>query len=162
MGNKQISIWRSLLLMSLLLGVLFGFSPAPTAMAALGGCRADPVFVLSDGTILDVTVDIGTAVGNVTEIHYVVHGPRGVTLITAISTPTIGFKGLERVTYIADGAPNQFITDSLVKTKTSNVSVAARTIFVANGLLALKLSLTAQYRTVYGFSGQHLISILNK
>jgi hypothetical protein len=162
MNTKHSSFWRSLLLTTLLLGVLFGVSRAPAASASLGGCRADPLFILSDGTILDVSVNIGTDVGNVDEIHYVVHGPKGVQLVTALSTPTLGFKGLESVTYVADGAANQYITDTLVETSLQNISATAQTVFAGNGLLALKLSLTAQYRAVQGQAGQHLISILNK
>ena len=162
MSIKSNSLVRPLLAACLLLAVIFGASRAPAASAALGGCRSDPVFVLSDGTILDVTVEIGTAVSNVTEINYVVHGPKGVTLVTALSTPTIGFQGLERVSYVADGAANQYITDTVVQTSLSNVSTTARTVFAGNGLLALQLTLSAQFRAVQGVSGQHLISILNK
>jgi hypothetical protein len=49
------------------------------AQAAFHSCRSGLVFVLSDGTIIDVQVEIGTSVKNVDEIHYVVHGPRGVS-----------------------------------------------------------------------------------
>ena len=57
--------------------------PAPPADAALAGCRADPLFLLSDGTILDVSVAIDTDVKNVDVIQYVVHGPRGTRLVAA-------------------------------------------------------------------------------
>ncbi|MEP7356307.1 MAG: hypothetical protein ABI847_03650 [Anaerolineales bacterium] len=162
MLHKRFLTLRSLLIASLLLAALFGISRAPTAQASLGGCRADPVFVLSDGTILDVSVDIGTSVSNVTEISYVVHGPKGVVLVASLSTPTLGFKGLERVSYVGDGAANQYITDTLVQTSVKSVSATAKTVFAGNGLLALQLSLSAQYRAVQGLAGQHLISILNK
>jgi hypothetical protein len=162
MRNRPFSILRSLLISTLLLAVLFGVGRAPAASASLGGCRADPVFTLSDGTILDLSADIGTSVGNVTEINYVVHGPKGVGLVLALSTPTIGFKGLEHVTYVADAAPKQYITDTVVKTSVKNVGVAAKTVFAANGLLALQLSLTAQYKTIQGWAGQHLVSTLYK
>ena len=159
MRNKLFSLMRSLLISALLLAVLFG---APTASASLGGCRADPVFTLSDGTVLDLTAVIGTDVGNITEISYVVHGPKGTWLILALSTPTIGFKGKEHVTYVADAAPKQYITDTLIQTSISNVSATSQTTFVGNGLLSLQLSLTAQYTTVEGWAGQHLISTLHK
>ncbi len=157
MRNKPFSLLRSLLFSVLLLAVLFS---APTASAALSGCRADPVFTLTDGTVLDVTAVINTDVGNITEIHYVVHGPKGVGLILALSTPTLGFKGKERVTYIADAAPKQYNTDTRVETSVDNVGVTAQTTFVGNGLLSLQLSLTAQYTAVKGWDGQNLISTL--
>jgi hypothetical protein len=46
-----------------------------------------------------VTADIGTDVSNVREIHYVIHGPRGVKLVAAVSTPTLGFDGKETFAY---------------------------------------------------------------
>jgi len=162
MRNKPFSLLRSLLVSTLLLAVLFGVGRAPAASASLGGCRADPVFTLSDGTVLDLTAVIGTDVANITEINYVVHGPKGTWLILALSTPTIGFKGKEHVTYVADAAPKQYITDTLIKTSISSVSASSQTIFAGNGLLSLQLSLTAQYTTVNGWAGQHLISTLYK
>ena len=159
MSNKLSLLPRSLLLSGLLLAMLFG---APGASASLGGCRADPVFTLSDGTILDLTAVIGTDVANITEINYVVHGPKGVGLILALSTPTLGFKGKEHVTYVADAPAKVYVTDTLVKTSVKNISVSSQTIFAANGLLALQLSLTAQYTTVQGWDGQHLVSTLHK
>jgi hypothetical protein len=159
MRNKLFLLPRSLLLSGLLLAMLFG---APAASASLGGCRADPVFVLSDGTILDLTAVIGTDVANITEINYVVHGPKGVVLVASLSTPTLGFKGKEHVTYVGDAAPKVYITDTLVQTTAKNVPASSQTIFAGNGLLALQLSLTAQYTTAQGWAGEHLISTLHK
>jgi hypothetical protein len=159
MRNQPFLLLRSLLLSGILLAMLFG---APRASASLGGCRADPVFTLSDGTILDLTAVIDTDVANITEINYVVHGPKGVGLVLALSTPTIGFKGKEHVTYVADAPAKVYITDTLVRTSVKNVSISSQTIFAANGLLSLQLSLTAQYKTVQGWDGQHLISTLHK
>ncbi len=153
---------RSLLVGSLLLALLFAVARTPVAQAAFSSCRADPVFVLSDGTIIDVQVDIGTDVKNVDEIHYVVHGPRGVKLIAAISTPTLGFEGLETVTYVADQAANQFVTDTVVETSVPSVRATSYTTFAGNSLLQLRLQLSAQYRAIEGWAGQHLIANLSK
>ncbi len=153
---------RPLLVAGFLLALVLGAAHAPAVQAAFAGCRSDPVFVLSDGTILDVSVAIGTSVNNVDEIHYTVHGPKGVKLIAAISTPTLGFEGLETVTYIADGAPNQYVTDTIVHTSVSNVSTTAYTIFAGNGLLQLKLRLSAQYHAIEGWAGQHMVAYLSK
>jgi hypothetical protein len=159
---------RHLLIVSLLLALLAALLllPAQAAQAALRGCRADPVFVLSDGTILDVQVSIGTDVSNVDGIHYVVHGPRGTRLVTSISTPTLGFKGLETVRYVADRAPNQYVTDTLVTTREANVSASSYTIFAGNNLtlaqiLRLRL-LNLQYHVIEGQAGEHLIAYLQK
>src|SRR5215212_8296117 len=69
----------------LLIGLASSEPIISTSEAAVGGCRSDPIVILSDGTILDVSADIGTDVSNVREIHYVVHGPRGVKLVSVIS-----------------------------------------------------------------------------
>ena len=141
---------------------LLGLWPAPAANAALAGCRADPLFLLSDGTILDVSVAIETDVTNVDLIQYVVHGPRGVRLVAAISTPTIGFEGLERVQYVGDQARNQFVTDTLVQTSRDAVPVAAQTVFAGYNLGLLSLRLRAQLQVVNGYDDQHLIVRLSK
>lgn len=153
---------RRWLFAGLLLALLFAAVSAPAAQAAFSSCRADPVFILSDGTILDVQVGIGTSVTNVDEIHYVVRGPRGTKLIAAIATPTLGFTGLETITYIADQAPNQFVTETLVRTAVPNVRATSYTTFAGNSLLQLKLRLSAQYQVIEGWAGQTLIATLSK
>lgn len=152
---------RTLSLLSLLLLLAVSASPARTAEAALGGCRTDPVFILSDGTVLDVSVDINTDVSNVTNIRYEVHGPKGISLITFISTPTLGFAGKELVTYYADARPNHYWTDSWVETGPSNVGVTAYTTFAGLSLWQ-RIALSAQYQTISGFNAQHLIAYLTK
>src|SRR5689334_7632345 len=100
----------------LLVGLAIGGSLPAVSEAAVGGCRADPVVMLSDGTVLDITADIGTSVSNVQEIHYVVHGPHNTALVAAISTPTLGFRGKETFIYYADTVPKQYISETLVQT----------------------------------------------
>ncbi len=145
----------------LLIGLALSEPFAPISEAAAGGCRSDPVVFLSDGTILDVTADIGTDVSNVREIHYVVHGPRGVTLVSAISTPTLGFEGKESFIYYDDAAPNQYITETLVQTTYNRVSVTAYTTF-ANVTIRLSQLLTLQYTPVTGFNNQILRVLLER
>ena len=145
----------------LLLGLAMSEPFAPISEAAAGGCRSDPIVILSDGTILDVSADIGTAVSNVREIHYVVHGPRGVMLMSATSTPILGFQGKETFTYYADAAPNQYITETLVQTTYNQVSVTAQTTF-ANVSLSLSGLLTLQYTPINGFNNQILRVLLKR
>ena len=144
---------------------LVGLAGAPAAQAAMRGCRADPVFVLSDGTILDVQVSIETDVSNVTGIHYVVHGPVGTRLVSSISTPTLGFTGKETVAYVADQAPNRYMTDTLVTTTQDNVGATSYTTFAGltlSQILQLRLNSTLQYKVIYGMAGDHLIAYLRK
>jgi hypothetical protein len=145
----------------LLIGFVMSGTLAPTAEAAAGGCRSDPLVVLSDGTILDVSAEIGTAVSNVTEIHYVVHGPREVRLVAAVSTPTLGFDGKETFTYYADGAPNQYVTETLVQTSYDQVSVTAHTTFAkVTPQSGPRQSL--QYAPIKGFNNQILRMLLER
>jgi len=145
----------------LLAGLAMSESLAPAAEAAAAGCRSDPVVTLSDGTILDVTATIKTDVSNVREIHYVVHGPRGVKLVAAISTPTLGFKGKESFTYYDDAAPKQYITETLVQTTYNQVGVTAQTTFV-NVSISLSGLLKLQYTPVTGFNNQILRVVLTR
>ena len=145
----------------LLLGLAVSEPFAPVSEAAVGGCRSDPIVILSDGTILDVSADIGTNVSNVREIHYVVHGPRNVKLVSVISTPTLGFRGKETFTYYADTAPNQYITETLVRTVYNQVSVTAHTTF-ANVTIGLNAPLTLQYTPIKGFNDQILRVLLKR
>ncbi len=156
---------RPLVFVGLFVAVLAALAGAPAAQAAMRGCRADPVFLLSDGTVLDVQVSIETDVANVTGIHYVVHGPVGTRLVTSIATPTIGFKGLETVRYVADQAPNRYVTDTLVTTNQDKVGATSYTTFVGltlSQILQLRLTSTLQYRVIEGMAGDHLIAYLKK
>jgi hypothetical protein len=156
MCRRRSSLKHLVTLICLLLAGLILSEPfAPISEAAVGGCRSDPIVILSDGTILDISADIGTAVSNVREIHYAVHGPRNVKLVSAISTPTLGFRGKETFTYYADAAPNQYITETLVQTTYDRVSVTAHTTF-ANVTVDLGNLLTLQYKPINGFNNQIL------
>jgi hypothetical protein len=50
------------------------------ASAAMVRCRTDPVFVLSNGDVVSVTLDIQTSAANVRNIIHVLHVPKGVTV----------------------------------------------------------------------------------
>ncbi len=145
----------------LLVGLAMSEPLAPISEAAAAGCRSDPIVILSDGTILDVTADIGTDISNVQEIHYVVHGPYGVQMVSVLSTPTIGFRGKETFGYYDDAAPNQYITETLIQTTYNQVNVTAHTTF-ANVSLDLNALLSLQYRPIKGFNNQILRTLLKR
>ena len=162
MGNRKANLKHLFMVACLLVVGFVASGPmATTTEAAVGGCRADPLVVLSNGTILDVTADIGTSVSNVTEIHYVIHGPRGVKLVAAIRTPTLGLKGPETFTYYADSKPNQYILESLVRTKINHVGVTMRTTFLKASLQS-GVQLTLQYQPVTGFNNQLLRIVIQR
>jgi hypothetical protein len=149
-------------LAGILLATLLVIGPlAPTTEAAVSGCRADPLVLLSDGTILDVSVDIGTNVANVTEIRYVIHGPIGVKLVAALSTPTLGFAGRETFTYYGDARPGEYVTETQVRTSYDNVAVTAYTTF-AKATLGYNDLLSLQYKPISGFNNQILYVLLRR
>ena len=152
--------WLALALAALI--ILVSTTRTPVAYAALGGCRGDPVVILSDGTVLDVSVEIGVSVSKVETIEYVVHGPRGVRLVAAISTPTLGFAGKEVFTYFDDAAPGQYITDSFVATRVDGIRVTSYTTFAGLGASTGLGLLSLQYHPISGFNSQHLIATLRK
>jgi hypothetical protein len=159
--SKQFRWHMRMMTCVLLVGLIVAVTPPSTAEAAIGGCRSDPIVVLSDGTILDVSAEIGTDVSKVTDIHYVVHGPRGVQLVAAISTPTLGFTGKESFTYYDDAQPNEYITETLVRTVNDQIGVIAHTTF-AKATIALSSPLSLQYKPIKGFNNQTLRAVLKR
>ena len=145
----------------LLVGLALSEPFAPISEAAVGGCRSDPIVILSDGTILDVSADIDTDVSNVREIHYVVHGPRGVKLVSRDQHTHARVQGKETFTYYDDAAPKQYITETLVQTTYNQVSVTAHTTFV-NVTISLSDLLTLQYKPINGFNNQILRAFLRR
>jgi hypothetical protein len=153
--SLQLIVRRALLIASILFSLLALNAPVtlPTE-ASLDGCRSDPAIYLSDGTALDVTVDIGTDVSNVTKIAYVVHVPAGFQVLLYAATPTLGFEGKETFAVINDAPAGQYQTDTFVKTTTDDVVVTSYTTLV--GVDVFHLDLSAQSEPASGFSGQHL------
>jgi hypothetical protein len=145
----------------LLIGLFVSSLLAPTAEAAFKGCRSDPVVILSDGTILDIQAEIGTNVENVREIHYTVHGPRGVRLVASIRTPLIGFKGKETFSYYDDAGPGEYVTETLVRTVNNPVAVTSHTTF-AKATLLFDTSVTLMYKPVNGFNDQILRYVIRR
>ncbi len=59
---------------------------AVTPAHAAVGCRSDPIVVLSNGVVLDLSATLDADVSQVQEIHYKLHGPHGLSVVRAIST----------------------------------------------------------------------------
>ncbi len=112
-------------------------------------CRADPVVILSNGMILDIGATISTLPWQVEEVHYELHIPVGVRMITAIHTPT-WLTSQETFTVVANQSPNQYRVYTTVHTSEGDASVVADTTLVS----ALKINLGRF--TVSGFEGQRL------
>ncbi len=70
----------------LLAGLSAGSLGAHHAQAAFIGCRSDPIVILSNGVVLDLSANIADDVSDIKQISYVLQAPQGVTVLDAIST----------------------------------------------------------------------------
>src|SRR5438270_10644123 len=93
----------------LLLLVVPGSLRPRLAMAGLVGCRSDPVVLLSNGSALDLSADIGDAQSDVQRVDYAVHVPAGIRIVAVLNTD--GLIGLaETFHFSSDNPTRQFNT----------------------------------------------------
>jgi hypothetical protein len=92
------------------------------AQAKLIFCRSDPVVVLSNGTVLDLSADVSTLLFNVREVHYELHIPAGVKPILVIHTPA-WLTSQETFSFIADQQPGHYTATALARTHTGGSTV---------------------------------------
>ena len=142
---KTLTILGRTLLLAAALFVSAGLSGnVRTADAGFDTCRGDPVVTLSDGTVMDVSVAIGTAASNVRYVWYTIHTPQGVAVTSVTYTPLLDFQGKEGLMQVQDMRPGIYGTDATVWTTTKGVSVSQTT----TGLV--------RYDTISGYSGDIL------
>jgi hypothetical protein len=108
--------------------LLIGVAPR-SVQAAIKGCRADPIVVLSDGSVLRLAVAIDANPSDVAAIHYTIHGPHGTSIETLVFTQQPKIRKLEHVVYIDDAPANTYITETVVMTHGGQVRVEASTTF---------------------------------
>src|SRR5687767_11379818 len=94
------------------------------AFAGLGGCRTDPVIVLSNGRVLQLAAQIDTNLNNVRSVVYTVHAPVGTYPVLIIYTEN-PLRNVERVDFHADLLPGRYTTETLVDTTGNNTRVLA-------------------------------------
>src|SRR4051794_29529093 len=91
-----------LLLSALLICLAIGHvTDAASVFAATGGCRADPIVWLSNGTKITVTASSTAAASAVKMLTYTLHVPRGVKVTKVLYTGGV-LKAKERVVVVAD------------------------------------------------------------
>lgn len=131
----------------ILLIVLFGLAlPGNWASAAIVPCRTDPIFVLSNGDILSVDVEINADIADVKSLMYAVHVPVGVKVKKVIY---IGDDLRDKETYrIYQDSPAQTYTTVTVVTLQDSGSVPVTATTTLNKTYANSAS---------GYSGQSLI-----
>ncbi|MCI0647751.1 MAG: hypothetical protein L0332_17150 [Chloroflexi bacterium] len=117
-------------------------------------CRSDPLVILSNGLVLDLSADIGVFLWNVQNVDYVLHVPEGVTLVASISTPAWPTT-LETFTLYSDNPPGEYHSITTVYTNQGNATVTAHTVLLS----ALGLQLDAV--SVPGVEQQALYAYLN-
>ena len=124
--------------------------PTMQASAALATCRVDPIFLLSNGDIITVTVAISTDAANVKNIHYILHVPAGVT-VTRVTYTAVRQVTSETYVVKQDSPAKTYTTDTVVTTQVSG-RVAVVVYTRLNGVPTTSIS---------GYSGQHLITTIN-
>ena len=113
--KKSISA-RGILAAILTLASLLTFAAAPgAAFAGLGGCRTDPVIILSNGRALQLAAEIDTSISNVQSVVYTVHAPIGTYPLLIVYTDN-PLRNVERVIFRADSLPGRYSTETVVDT----------------------------------------------
>jgi hypothetical protein len=125
--------------------------PTTQASAALVSCRTDPIFRLSNGDVVTVTLEIGTAEANVKSVVYILHVPAGVT-VKQVTYTANGIGKRETYRVYQDSPLKTYTTDTILTTQ--NVSIVPVTAYTRlNGVYT---------KSVSGYSGQHLIVTISK
>ena len=140
-------------LLRLLILVMILFTlPATQASAALVRCRTDPIFKLSNGDILTVTLDLGTAEANVRSVVYTLYVPVGVTVKQVVYTD--GGIGKKETYKVYQNSPAKtYTTDTVVTTVNSAGPVDVIAYTRLNGVST---------KSVSGYNGQHLIVTISR
>ena len=153
MNNKNSLLTRFFILC---VTALMAALPTIQASAALVKCRTDPVFNLSNGDTVTITLDINTDATNVKGLDYVLHVPAGVTAtkVTFIG----GFTAVETYKVIQDSPARAYTTDTLVTTSVSNVAVKAETDVISK----TSNSSFTYTNTSTSVSGKHIMVTVKK
>ena len=149
MNNKTSLLTRILIIF---VTILITALPTQQASAALRSCRTDPIFVLSNGDKLVITLSgIETSETNIKNVLYVLHVPAGVTVTRVIYTA--GGLG-QRETY-------KVIQDSVAKTYKTESLVTTQNVGAVRMVATVKLnSLTA--KSASGYTGQYIVITVSK
>jgi len=123
---------RPWLLAPLVAGLCMAAVPPGTARASIGGCRSDPVVILSNGVVLDLSAAIDDTADDVRGTTYTLHAPVGTGVVAVVGTD--GVLGLtERFVFQADQAASTYATETVVRTGQGGVAVSATTDVVGAG-----------------------------
>jgi hypothetical protein len=125
--------------------------PNMQVSASYRKCRSDPIFKLSNGDVINITLDISTAESDIRNVSYAVHVPAGVT-VTKVTYTAGGIGKKEMYKVYQDSPLGTYTTDTVVTTQNAgSVAIVATT----------RLNATFA-QSVSGFNGDHLIVTVNK
>ena len=125
------------------------FAMTAPAYAAASVCRTDPIVILTDGTIIDISASIDSPLFTLQHVTYTLHAPVGSRVLLVLRTPNLP-RTTESFEFYADGPPDQIQTDTLVTTSTSNVGVTATM------LVGLRM------QSISGEANEHLVVQLSR
>jgi len=120
--------------------------PTSHASAALVRCRTDPIFLLSNGDVINVTVAVSTDAASIRHITYVLHVPAGVTVKRVVYT-AINLR-LHEMYEVRQDSPTRTYTTSTVVTTRNPHKVEVLSMTRLNGVFA---------KYVSGYSEESLI-----
>jgi hypothetical protein len=120
--------------------------PNMQASAMLVHCRTDPIFRLSNGDVINITLDIGTDAVYVRNVTYILHVPTGV-FVKQVTYTAGGLGTKEMYKLYQDSPARTYTTDTVVTTQNTGL-VAVTTTTRLNATYAKSIS---------GYNGQHLI-----
>jgi len=75
----------------------------PSAYTAALRCRSDPVVVLSNGTLIDLSADVDAMLWDIASVNYTLHVPQGLRAIVIVRTPN--WPGTKETFRIVDDQP---------------------------------------------------------
>ena len=104
-----------------------GATRAQPAHADISVCRSDPVVLLSNGTVVDLTVVVNDAPSDIQRVGYVLHGPAGTQVVRVVYSAEKS--NLESLTFYADLEAGGYAAGALVSTvasTTAAVELSAR------------------------------------
>lgn len=140
-----------LLRLFILIVILFAL-PVTQASAGLARCRTDPIFRLSNGDILTVTLDIGTAEANVRSVVYTLYVPAGVTVKQVVYTD--GGIGKRETYKVYQTSPAKTYTTDTVVTIVNSAGVV--------DVIAYTRLNGVDTKSASGYNSQHLIVTISK
>ena len=115
----------------------------PSAYTAALRCRSDPVVVLSNGTLIDLSADVDAMLWDIASVNYTLHVPQGLRAILIVRTPN--WPGTKETFRIIDDQPQKtFDSTTTVFTKRPGIGVTAN------------LLVNLQFAAARGWDGQPL------